>query len=207
MNLQKVSSLLSEKNREYEVSHTRVLRSLNLDKETTTLRSYLTLVGNDPEEWLRVTPVLHTKPKTALLFLLEKCDAVREEIGFEECDEIAKRVRATWKNLRKEHQEQVKDEAADAETESVFIGEDLDQTTKLMQEICILRKNTLLLHDIIVALTEDKKCEDVVEKLDDDHAFMRHQLCVERRRLNNVVSRVLQDTKIMCINSDTAAHL
>jgi hypothetical protein len=45
----------------------------------------------------------NTKPKTALLYLLEKCDAIREELGAEECEEVASALRTEWKRLRKEY--------------------------------------------------------------------------------------------------------
>eukprot|EP00798_Chlamydomonas_sp_ICE-L_P029889 gene29889-biopygen11630 len=101
MNLTTVSELLSTKNREYEIAHSRLLRSLNLDREETTLRSYLTLVKNDVTEWIRLTSMDNTKPKTALLFLLERSVDARADIGESECDELAEMVRREWKRLRK----------------------------------------------------------------------------------------------------------
>lgn len=106
MNLGHLSTILAEKNREYDVAHSRILRSLNLDKNVS-LRSYITLIRNDPVEWLKLAPIEHTKPKTAILYLLEKCDSVREEIGVDECNQIAAEIRKLWKQLRKKRESEL----------------------------------------------------------------------------------------------------
>jgi hypothetical protein len=124
MNLKALSDILSEKNREYEIAHSRLLRALNLDQDDTTVKSYITLVKNDVAEWIRLTPMNNTKPKTAMLYLLEKCEGVREELGADESDEVAASIRAEWKKLSKEYKGSVAAKRSSSDTNHRSADED-----------------------------------------------------------------------------------
>lgn len=157
MNLRTLSEILSEKNREYEIAHSRVLRALSLDQDETTVSSYLTLVKNDIAEWIRLTPMNNTKPKTAMLYLLEKCERVREDIGVEECEDVANALRTEWKKLRKEYMGAMAATRASSDTNNRNADDDVSSTREdsdtLLSErdayIASLQARVKLLHGII----------------------------------------------------------
>lgn len=103
MNLRDVALLLTNKNREYETAHSRVVRVLGLDTDETSLNTYLDMIYNDPAEWLSLCTPDNTKPKSALFFLLERCPNVRAAIGEERCNIVANAVRGEWKTIRKQN--------------------------------------------------------------------------------------------------------
>ena len=152
MNLSDVSLILSAKSRDYDAAHSRVLRLLGLDKEQTTLREYLTLIDNDVDEWFQVTPAEQTKPKTAVLYLLDKSTEVRDEIGEEECDALSARIRTAWKDQR----------TKGTTTVAVATPDDDEEVRVLKKQIQVLRD---LVEELLGTNTDHEALVRVVKRL------------------------------------------
>jgi len=103
MNLRDIALILTNKNREYETAHSRVVRMLGLDTDETSLNTYLDMIYNDPAEWLALCTPDNTKPKSAIFYLLERCPEVKNVIGAERCSMVANAVRGEWKTIRKQN--------------------------------------------------------------------------------------------------------
>lgn len=149
MNLRDVALLLTNKNREYETAHSRVVRMLGLDIDSTTLNTYLDMIYNDPAEWLSLCTQDNTKPKSAIFYLLERCPEVKDEIGAERCSIVANAVRGEWKTIRKQNKIAL---ATPPPTSSDGCD---DETTNADTNNAKLLMYIDILHELIEHLTND----------------------------------------------------
>ena len=107
MDLNKTLELLKDKNPEYKNAHERILKILNIPL-TSSMKSYIELIHNDHLHWFNAFPSVFAsyealaKPKSALLFLLEKQKDVRDELGVEYCDNLANSIGDFWRANKEE---------------------------------------------------------------------------------------------------------
>lgn len=90
------------KTADYRLITENVLDTLNIDPDKTLFKDYLEQIENDPLIWFESFPnqwkstEALAKPKTVLFNLLEKSDAVRNEIGIERCIELIRKISKVW---------------------------------------------------------------------------------------------------------------
>lgn len=107
MDLNKTLEILDEKNPEYKNTHERILKILNIPLSSS-LKSYIELIQNDHLQWFNAFPTAYAsyealaKPKSALLFLLEKQPDIRAELGVEYCNHLANSIGEFWRNNKEE---------------------------------------------------------------------------------------------------------
>jgi len=157
MNLRDIALILTNKNREYETAHSRVVRMLGLDTDETSLNTYLDMIYNDPAEWLALCTPDNTKPKSAIFYLLERCPEVKNVIGAERCSMVANAVRGEWKTIRK--QNKLAASAARTATATDDVGETNSHepydTTMTCKQNAKLLEYIDVLHKLIYSLSAD----------------------------------------------------
>lgn len=105
MKVKDAQDALLAKCKDYHKTHGLVLNALNIADDTP-LSSYLEQIDNDTLEWFNVFPKEYlsvpalAKPKSAIVYLLEKHEETRNYCGAEFCDRLATKIHAVWKENR-----------------------------------------------------------------------------------------------------------
>lgn len=125
MQIDRALDLLKTKCPDYHKSQSEIISTLNL-QGSSTLKSYLELIQNDPVTYFESFPksavsfIALAKPKSAILYLLEKCEQVRQSEGATFCDALANTIGKEWKQHGKRIAEartlESKDDSTDEET-------------------------------------------------------------------------------------------
>lgn len=125
MQIDQALDLLKTKCPDYHKNQSEIISTLNL-QGSSTLKSYLELIQNDPVTYFESFPksavsfIALAKPKSAILYLLEKCDQVRQSEGAQFCDALANTIGKEWKQHGKRIAEartlESKDDSTDEET-------------------------------------------------------------------------------------------
>lgn len=107
MNIKDAKAALQAKCSDYHKYHDRILKTLNIADETPLL-SYLEQIKNDTSEWFDAFPMdiesveALAKPKTGILYLLQKHDNTRETCGIGFCTDLASKISQVWKERKAE---------------------------------------------------------------------------------------------------------
>ena len=107
MNLEQMLEILKLKCGDYERTNLEIIKTLNLST-TRPMKDYMEQIKHDPLLWFKSFPMDYAstealaKPKTGLLFLLEKNEAVKNELGKEFCESLANALHTTWKKHKQE---------------------------------------------------------------------------------------------------------
>ncbi len=102
MNLDKMLDILKAKCSDYERTNAEIIKTLNLPTSRL-LKDYMEQIKHDPLLWFKSFPMDYTsiealaKPKSGVIHVLEKNDEVRTDLGKEFCDDLVRRLHATWK--------------------------------------------------------------------------------------------------------------
>ena len=102
MDLKRALQILQDKSFDYRKCFESTMRAFSRPDDLP-LRDYVSMIRDDPEAWFDRFPAEYScesslaKPKTALCYLLERCDEVRADLGEELCGEAAARVHAAWR--------------------------------------------------------------------------------------------------------------
>lgn len=103
MNLQQAQDILKIKNSEYHNAHAKILKILNIDLSKS-LAHYLEQIKNDPILWLDAFPTDSasssslSKIKSAVFYLLRYVDDIKNEFGYDYCQELIKIIEKAWKS-------------------------------------------------------------------------------------------------------------
>jgi hypothetical protein len=173
MDLDKGFELLHAKCPDYARYHKDIAAALNLPNDTP-LRTYLELINNDVFEWFKSFPMQSTsiealaKPKTALLFWLEKCDDVRTEMTPVFCNSMAENISREWKKHSKALVEERKVvqvvHVVEVEKAPPSIRDPPPETTTGQQEDST-RKIQDLTNEVSAICTTIHLLKDVIKKL------------------------------------------
>lgn len=119
MLLDEALEILRKKCPDYYRYNADIVRSMELDPSKVDLRIYLEQIKNDPLEWINLIPKdaasygAMAKPKSGVLFLVEKVESVKEAVGQELCNGVSEKLTEVWRehgkkigNARKESKEQ-----------------------------------------------------------------------------------------------------
>lgn len=102
VSVEQALEILRAKCTDYHKAWADIATSLNLPL-TTPIASYFEQINNDPLHWFNAFPASAisfqalAKPKSALLYLLEKCSEVRNAVGEDYCNELAAKIGEEWK--------------------------------------------------------------------------------------------------------------
>lgn len=100
-----------EKGVDYEQYFLSMFNNVNRDLNSN-LVDYLEMITNDPAQWIDTFPTklraltALSKPKTAMLWALKSCEAVRNVYGGDQCTDLYKKVSDAWKNNKDRISEQ-----------------------------------------------------------------------------------------------------
>ena len=102
MNLEKMLHILNENINDSKGSNEEILMTLNLPLSRL-VKDYMEQIKDETKLWFQSFPMKYTsqeaftKPMLGILYLLEKNDEVRTELGANYCNNLAKIIHKTWK--------------------------------------------------------------------------------------------------------------
>jgi chromosome segregation ATPase len=105
MDLEKMLEILFKKCKDYKRTNEEIIKTLDIP-HTKLMKDYMRQINDDPVLWFEAFPNEYTsiealaKPKSGMIYLLEKNDEVRKELGTEFCDNLAKQLHTIWKKLK-----------------------------------------------------------------------------------------------------------
>ena len=153
MQLQAAFDILHAKCADYGKYSEAVARALDIDPDARTLADYLEQIRDDPVSWFDAFPMEYAsvgalaKPKTAILYLLEKVPDVKAEFGEDSCKALAARVEAEWKANKGrlvEERAALKEKrvpAPSSEVADVACCDVTDEADRLREELDVLKAN------------------------------------------------------------------
>jgi hypothetical protein len=88
---------------DYKSTNGRIIDALDIPRNEP-LQMYFDLINTDPLQWINSFPSEFksvqalAKPKSGVLFMLERHDATRNELGIEYCNNLARHITTVWRN-------------------------------------------------------------------------------------------------------------
>ena len=151
MNLENMLEKLGEKCGDYKRTNEEILKSLEIP-HTKLLIEYMTQIQNDPLLWFDAFPMEYSsvqsmaKPKSGILYLLEKNQDVRDDLGYEFCNKLSDTIHTTWKTnktmlVEKRISKENRKENINVDADMIKLQE---ENKKLKEEIELLNSNRKL---------------------------------------------------------------
>lgn len=171
MNLEKMLDILFTKCSDYKRTNEEILKGLEIP-HTKLLKEYMTQIKNDPLLWFTSFPSEYTsleamaKPKSGILYLLEKNEEVRKELGDEFCESLSQIIHKTWKT----NKTMLLKQRVLSKESTYHISDDINEPNNEL--IKLQEENKQLLGDISKYKLEQDKNRDIIEKLNQDKTSM-----------------------------------